>query len=157
MPRKPTSLTATLAISLSLELPLLAGLTTVVGIGAELASTQAAYAQNAEDWFNSGVAKADRGDYQGAIFDYTRAIKMYPQYGSAYYNRGNAKSKLKDYKGSITDYTNAIRYQPNFYQAFTNRGISLEMVGDLKGACNDWKRAIALGDTLPGKWVKRQC
>jgi len=39
------------------------------------------YAQNsAEEYFYSGVEKANSGDYKGAIEDYNKAIKVNPKY-----------------------------------------------------------------------------
>ena len=40
----------------------------------------------------------------GAIADYTKAIKLNPNYADAYYNRGVAKSNLQDYDGAIADF-----------------------------------------------------
>ena len=96
MPRVTTAFAAALALNLPRGRPLLVGLTPAVVIDTGLLSTQAAFAQNAQDWFDSGLAKEQRGDLQGAIADFTKAIEMYPRYAWAYYTRGNAKFKLKD-------------------------------------------------------------
>ena len=157
MPRTTTAFAAALALFLPLGRPLLVGLTPAIGIAAGLLSTQAAYAQNATDLFNSGLDKAERGNLKGAIADWTKAIDIYPRYAHAYYNRGIAKRLLDDYEGAISDYSKAIALNPNYYQAYTNRGIVLEIVGDLKGACKDWKKAVDLGDTKPIEWVRDQC
>jgi tetratricopeptide (TPR) repeat protein len=37
-----------------------------------------AFAQTAEDYFKSGYAKADKGDYTEAIADWTKAIEINP-------------------------------------------------------------------------------
>ena len=84
MPRVTTAFVASLALFLPLGRPLLVGLTPAVAIGAVLLKTQAAYSMSAEGWLDSGLAKAKRGDYQGAIADYTKAIEIYPQYAIAY-------------------------------------------------------------------------
>ena len=83
MPRVTTAFAAALALFLPIGRPLLIGLTPAVGIGAGLLTTQAAYAQNATDWFDSGIAKAKRGDWQGAIADWTKAIAINPMYADA--------------------------------------------------------------------------
>ena len=56
MSRVTTTLAAVLSLFLPLGRPLLAGLTIVVEIGSLLLSTQAAYAQSADTWFDSGLA-----------------------------------------------------------------------------------------------------
>jgi tetratricopeptide (TPR) repeat protein len=59
--------------------------------------TTLAYAQTAEDYYNSGLDKYDQQDYKGSIADYNKAIELNPNLAEAYNNRGNAKSGLKDY------------------------------------------------------------
>ncbi len=157
MTRTTTAFAAALALFLPIGRPLLVGLTPAVGIGAALLSTKAAYAQSASDLLNSGVDKAQSGNLQGAIADWTKAIEMNPMFAKAYFNRGVAKKNLKDYQASIADYTKAIEIGSEYYHAYTNRGIVLEIEGDLKGACKDWKKAAALGDTLPIEWIRNQC
>jgi len=69
--------------------------------------TTLAYAQTAEDYFNSGFDKYNQQDYKGAIQDYTKAIELNPNYTDAYHNRGVAKGYLQDYRGEIQDYNKA--------------------------------------------------
>ncbi|WP_071839839.1 tetratricopeptide repeat protein [Synechococcus sp. KORDI-100] len=93
MPRVTTALAAALALFLPIGRPLLVGLTPAVGISTGLLSTQIAYAQSAGAFFDSGVAKSDRGDLQGAISDYTKAIEYDPNYALFYNNRGAARER----------------------------------------------------------------
>ena len=62
----------------------------------------------AVDWWKSANTKLERADYQGAIADYTEAIKLKPDDASAYIGRGGAKGFLADYKGAIADFTEEI-------------------------------------------------
>ena len=78
MPRVTTAFAAALALFLPIGRPLVVGLTPAFGIGSLLLSTQAAYAQNATDLFNSGLDKAVSGNLKGAIADWTKAIEIYP-------------------------------------------------------------------------------
>ena len=157
MPRVTTAFAAALALFMPIGRQLLVGLTPAIGIGAGLLTTQVAYAQNANDLFNSGLDKAVSGNLKGAIADWTKAIEIYPKYALAYYNRAIAKHELQDYQGAIDDYTKAIELNPELYQPYTNRGITLELIGNLKDACRDWKKAVDLGDTTPIEWVRKQC
>ena len=115
------------------------------------------FGQTSDEYFNSGYDKDEKGDYYGAIADYTKAIELNPNYAMAYINRGNAKLNLKDYYGVISDSTRGIELDPNYSQPYRNRGISKEELGDLNGACDDWKKAAKLGDTDAGEWVSAQC
>ena len=44
--------------------------------------------KKARDWFYQGIIKANKQDYQGAIENFTKAIKINPRYAQAYYRRG---------------------------------------------------------------------
>jgi len=56
----------------------------------------------AEEYFYSGVEKANSGVYEGAIEDYNKAIEINPSYAKAYYNRGVAKIGLgQKYSGCL--------------------------------------------------------
>ncbi len=48
----------------------------------------------AEEYYDSGVEKANSGDYQGAIKEFDKAIKIDPKVAVAYYSRGVAKRNL---------------------------------------------------------------
>ncbi len=39
-------------------------------------------------------------NYRGVIDDFSKVIKINPEYASAYYNRGNAQQKLGDINGA---------------------------------------------------------
>ena len=45
---------------------------------------------NAEAYYNRGIAYGDKGEYDKAIEDYSKAIELNPEYAEAYNNRGNA-------------------------------------------------------------------
>ncbi len=64
-----------------------------------------------KDFLNQGLAKFNKGDYEGAIKDYDEAIRLQPDYADAYYNRGNAKRALGDNQGAIQDYQDATKHQ----------------------------------------------
>ena len=57
----------------------------------------------ADNLFNSGVDKYTQGDHQGAITDYTKAIKISPQYASAYENRGIDREKINNLEAACRD------------------------------------------------------
>jgi len=54
--------------------------------------------QKAHDAFDKGMAKADsKADYQGAIQEFQRAIRNYPDYYESYAEMGLAYVRLKDF------------------------------------------------------------
>ncbi len=92
---------------LPLSNPLLVGSTTALATGVVVLSTQASHAQRADDYIDAGIEKYKRGDYQGAITDYSKAIEIDPQYADAYINRGAAKGLSGDYEGACADFKRA--------------------------------------------------
>lgn len=49
-----------------------------------------------EDWYLSGGNKTRQGDYQGAIADIDKALRLKPDFGEAYYRRYYAREQLGD-------------------------------------------------------------
>ena len=80
--------------------------------------------RSAEGFNKQGLEKYHNGDYQGAIQDYDRAIRLNPNFAGAYVNRGNARDDMGDIQGAIADYNQAIRVNPKDDTAYYNRGIS---------------------------------
>jgi len=95
-------------------------------------------------YYNRGAAKIEKGDLDGAIADYNRAIELNPKDARAYYNRGIAKRAKGDLDGAIADFSRAIELDPKYAIAYNNRGIAKDDKGDLDGAIGDYNRAIEL-------------
>jgi Flp pilus assembly protein TadD len=57
---------------------------------------------------NRGFAKQAKGDVDGAIADFNRAIELDPKQPRAYMNRGFAKPAKGDHDGAIADYNRAL-------------------------------------------------
>ncbi|MBS3026786.1 MAG: tetratricopeptide repeat protein [Dolichospermum sp. DET50] len=93
---------------------------------------------------NRGIVRDDLGDKQGAIDDYTLAIKFNPNLAQAYNNRGIVRNELGDKQGAIDDYTQAIKINPNYASAYNNRGNVRKDLGDKPGAIDDYNQAIKI-------------
>ena len=99
---------------------------------------------NAQKFFNSGFDKSKKGDNQGAIEDYTKAIELKPDYAKAYNNRGIAHKALKDYQKAIADYNKAIELKPDYANAYYNRAIVHNNRGNKQTAIHDYQEAAEL-------------
>ena len=69
-----------------------------------------------------GVIKARKGDIEGAIADFDRAVERDPKYPHAYLNRGIARQTKSDFAGALSDY---IRYSGLGLQGLPNNYVSL--------------------------------
>ena len=63
---------------------------------------------NADAYYNRGLAKEVLGQYQSALADFAMALRMQPDYALAYYNRGSTKVTQKLFKDALVDLRTAL-------------------------------------------------
>lgn len=117
--------------------------------------SQSIRTKNAEDYYNKGIEKFDRKDYQEAIKDFNRAIKIAPDYGEAYVKRGNSRYFLGNKRSAIEDYERAIEINPNYAEAYSNRGDLCYELGDYQAAIKDYNRASEINPNYANAYFKR--
>jgi len=104
----------------------------------------------ASAYTNRGNAYDDKGEFDRAIADYTKAIKLNPKDADFYTNRGNAYDDKGEFDRAIADFGKAIKLNPKDANAYNNRGFACEKKGDWKQAIADYRKALRL---LPGNPV----
>ena len=109
-----------------------------------LLESSATSEMTAEQLVDSGLDKRKKGDHQGAIDDYTKAIALSPNYFSAYFNRGFDFDKLGNYRAAIADYNKAIELNPDYAIAYNNRGVAHKALKEYHKAIADYNKAIEL-------------
>ena len=90
---------------------------------------------------------ADKGEFDAAFNDYTKAVEMKGDDANLYMKRGRTLVSLKSYDRSVKDFDKAIELNPKTAIAFLNRGSSHEKLGDAKKALADYKKAAELDET----------
>lgn len=97
-----------------------------------------------EAYHNRGSVKVAKGDFLGAIGDFTAAIQQNTNLDGAYNNRGYAKQASGDLEGALQDYDVAIRLNPRSAEAYRNRGSAKRLKGELESATSDFEKALQL-------------
>ena len=93
---------------------------------------------------NRGIDHGERGEYDLAIKDFTKAIKLKPDYAFAYNNRGAVYRSKGDHDLAIEDCNKAIQLKSNYAEPYSNRGAAYRNKGDYKRAIEDYDEAIQL-------------
>ncbi len=84
-------------------------------------------------------------DYDEAIEDLNKAIKLYPDFAYFYYNRANLQALSGRMPEAYEDYTRAIELNPQFAEAYYNRGLVQIFMKDTRKGCLDLSKAGELG------------
>ena len=105
----------------------------------------------------SVFAYISRGDenfllkqYEAAIVNYDKVIRLEPASPYAYFSRGGAKFLLGAYEAAIADYDTGLQLQPNLNLAnpYNNRGSAKSALGQHQAAIADFNKAIRLEPNL---------
>ncbi|NTV17641.1 MAG: tetratricopeptide repeat protein, partial [Chlorobiaceae bacterium] len=109
----------------------------------------------AEAYYDRGNARSSCDDYDGAIADFTMALKIglrFREAITAYGNRGMARVKSGDLDGAVRDFSEIIERKPGnkrlLSAAYKNRALVKEKKGDSEGAEGDRKMALLLSSDI---------
>jgi tetratricopeptide (TPR) repeat protein len=108
--------------------------------------------QSARQYVGSATTKARDGDYQGAIADATRAIRLDPNKAYYYLVRADARIRIRDYQGAIADATRVIQLDPSkvyFGEAYLIRADARNGIRDYQGAIADATKTIQIDSLRP--------
>ncbi len=85
-----------------------------------------------DDYFaygNRGNYRQSVGDYDGAMSDLNRSLRLNPQFFEGYNNRGMLYLKARDYRRARDDFDQAIAINDQYAKAWLNRGVVTMMQG----------------------------
>ncbi len=99
---------------------------------------------NAFGYYGLATSKFDDMDYDGAIEEYNKAIKIDSAYVDAYYNRALAEKELEKFGASLADFNKTILLNPKKYVAYSDRGNVKLIIEDTAGALSDYNSALKL-------------
>ena len=79
--------------------------------------------KSARAYYNQGVARLEKGEYDAAISDLTKAIKMRPRSAMAHFYRGRAYFRKGEHDKALSDLTEATELDPALAVAYGERAV----------------------------------
>jgi tetratricopeptide (TPR) repeat protein len=113
------------------------------------------YPHSPKAYLNRGQGYSDRGEYDKALSDYTKAIEINPRYVEAYYNRANVHGKREEFNQALSDYTKAIEINPKYAEAYYNRGNVYMKREEFDQAISDYTKAIEINPQYVEAYMNR--
>ncbi len=107
------------------------------------------YGQSAAESLQKGIEKHNAKDYEGAIKEYTNAIKADKKLRDGYYNRGVCEQALIDMKAARKDFDKTIEIDPSFVKAYYSRATIAVSEEHYKEALSDLDKTIQLDAKTP--------
>lgn len=84
-------------------------------------------------------------NYDEAIEDLNKAIRLFPAFAHAFYNRANLKALSGQLPEAFEDYSKAVELDPMLAEAYFNRGVIQILMKDTRKGCLDLSKAGELG------------
>ena len=92
----------------------------------------------------SGASNAGLMQFDAAIANYKKALKIKPDYAEAYNNLGAVLKDKGDLEAAIDSCKKALKIKPEYAEAYINMGNALQDKGDLEGAIDSYKKALKI-------------
>jgi tetratricopeptide (TPR) repeat protein len=114
-----------------------------------------AIAQKATNFSNQGSVKVQKGDFQGAIANFTQALGLNPNIPQAYLGLGIATSQQGKKQQAIYNYDRALQFNPNLAEAYFGRGQAYYELGNKQRAIGDYEQAIRVNPNYGLAYLER--
>lgn len=112
--------------------------------------------EGATDVNQKGMEYLQKGDYDGAITEFTKVIEQNPQNAEAYNNRGSAYARQgKNDQQAVVDYSKSIELNPNFVGVYYNRGLAYAHQDNNDQAIPDYSKVIELSPKYADVYYSR--
>ena len=85
-----------------------------------------------------------KGDYDGSLSGYGRALELEPANPAIHNYRGNVLMAMEDFEGAEKAFLEALALYPDFTDAHNSLGILYESKGDYESARKEYERVIAV-------------
>jgi len=105
--------------------------------------------------FNRGDARMSRGEFPGALEDYTRVTELCPGDDSGHHNRGYAHAMMGDHRAASRDFLRALELNPDSAKAWYHLGKTHSALGATEEAIKAYSDAIRLNPDSPDAILSR--
>lgn len=102
-----------------------------------------------------GIALAAKGNLDGAIAQFTKAIAIDPKIAAVYFNRATARISKGDDAGAVADFTEALKLDARYREAYVDRADARFRLNDFRGAVEDYDDALKIEPRDPSVLAKR--
>jgi protein O-mannosyl-transferase len=109
----------------------------------------------AQAYGNRGVIYGNRGYWDLAISDFSRAVRIEPDFPDAYFNLGTAYKNTGQPGNAIACFSMAIQLDPGNASALNSRGTLYGSLGEWNKAISDYSRAIEAAPGYAKAWYNR--
>ena len=94
--------------------------------------------------YERGLENFQKGLYDQAITDFTKALGVDPSMAESFFYRARAYEKQEKYDQAIADYTRCIELNPRALTSYINRGYIYQRMKLYDQAINDFTKAIEM-------------
>lgn len=103
------------------------------------------FKDQAEKYRENGLTAQKRGDIQGAISFYEKAVSLNPNFVAAYNDLGIAYEYLGQFKLAEDNYLKVLELDKYYLAAYSNLASLYQNMGRLEEAALFWKKRVDLG------------
>jgi TonB family protein len=96
----------------------------------------------------AGISKSRNRDLEGAIAEFSEAIRLDPSFAEAFRNRGEAEASQANFDAAFRDFSQAIDLNPRFAAALNSRGVVNTRRREFDHAIEDFSRALEIDPNL---------
>lgn len=111
--------------------------------------------ESAEFYKSRGLANLEKRQYDKAILDFNKALKINPNDPYAHYDRGRTYAEQGQYDLAISDYTKTLEIYPRFGDAYLYRGLAHHAKGQYGQAISDFTKALETNPEDAGTYYAR--
>ena len=111
--------------------------------------------KDAKFYIDRGIAYAEKGQFDQAVDDFTKALEIDPKSADTYYYRGIAYVNKGQFHWAIDDFTKALEIDPKSADAYYYRGIAHANKSQHDQAISDYTKALEIGPKDAGAYYYR--